>query len=457
MRIVIAGVSSGTGKTTIVTGLLAALKARNLKVQAFKVGPDYIDPEFHRMASGSDSHNLDSWLVPKDKLAAVFAMQAKCADINIIEGVMGLYDGGKNDVSSTAQIAKILGAPIVLVINAKSMGESAAAIALGFKTYDPSVNIAGVILNNLGSKSHAELITKAMEKIGIPVLGCMMRRADMSLPERHLGLTPTGEQELVAERIELMRQAVQSDINIDKIIQVASTAPKIEGIDDKFADFLADVRIGIAQDVAFSFYYPASMKVLTDLGAKLIPFSPLHDKELPEVDGLCFGGGFPEMFASELAANHSMLESIRAAHGKGMPIYAECGGFMYMSEAIYDFDKNKFAMVALVPGSCHMQHKLQTVGYVKAQVLADNVLADKGEEFCGHEFHFSTFEPNDAENFPWALQFTKMRTGAQYGGGYAKGNLLASYLHMHFLGNLAAAKNFILACDKYKTGECHAK
>lgn len=460
MRLVIAGVSSGTGKTTIVTGLLAALKARGLAVQPFKVGPDYIDPGFHKLAAGLPSHNLDSWLVPEDKIQDVFYLQAEKADIAIVEGVMGLYDGGKNGVSSTAQIAKRLQAPVILVLNAKAMSESAAAIVLGFKNYDPEINIAGVIVNNLGSKSHAQIIAQAIEKIGVPVVGCVLRRPEMSLPERHLGLTPTEEQEQLLKRIEVMKQAVQEDIDIDKLLDIAQQVPALAKREVHFANKLQAVKIAVARDEAFSFYYPASMKVLEDLGAELIYFSPLKDTTLPQgISGLIFGGGFPEMFAQELSDNQGMLQAIRTAQKRKMPIYAECGGFMYASRAIVDFEGREYQMLGLVPGICQMQKKLQTVGYVQTKALQNNALMNKGEVIRGHEFHFSSFQPDCEAEFSWAFEFTKMRTGNSYCGGYVQDNLVTSYLHMHFLGNVSLAENFINKCAGFarNAGETNEK
>ena len=451
-RIIIAGTQSGVGKTTIVTGLLAALKQQGLTVQSYKVGPDYIDPGYHQLASGKLAHNLDTWLVPPDKVVPIFVKTAAGNDIVIVEGVMGLYDGGRQGISSTAAIAKLLKAPVVLVIDAKSMGESAAAIALGYKMYDQEVNLVGVIINRLGSATHQAMVTEALERIGIPVLGCIYRNEAISMPERHLGLTPVTEhnaQDIIAE----LCVQISEQVDVANIITIANSAPELyTRIENPgVAELPPMVRIGVAQDEAFSFYYPESLAVLKNMGAEIIPFSPLNDTQLPVVDGLLFGGGFPEMFVNQLASNVSMRQSIYEACQHGMPIYAECGGFMYLSKKIIDFDGKNYDMVGVIPASCSMKSKLQTVGYVEATALTDNVLCSAGDCIRGHEFHFSLMNLDESSKpFPWAFEFKKVRTGATYPGGYVHGNILASYLHMHFAGHEQAAVRFINKCSNFK-------
>ena len=454
-RIIIAGTHSGVGKTTIVTGLLAALKQQGFTVQSYKVGPDYIDGGYHQLASGKVTHNLDTWLVPTEKVVPIFAKTAVGNDMVVVEGVMGLYDGGRQGVSSTAAIAKLLKAPVILVIDAKSMGESAAAIALGYKMYDPDVNLVGVIINRLGSASHQQMVTEALERIDIPVLGCIYRNEAIGMPERHLGLTPVTEHNAQAMIAELCAQ-ISKQVDVTKIISIANSAPELCTTMENLitADqSLSRVRIGVAQDEAFSFYYPESLGILKTMGAEIIPFSPLNDTHLPAVDGLLFGGGFPEMFISQLDANVSMRQSIADACQAGMPVYAECGGFMYLSKKIIDFDGKQYDMVGAIPASCSMQTKLQTVGYVEATALTDNALCLAGECMRGHEFHFSRMDSDESsEPFPWAFEFKKVRTGIVYPGGYAHGNILASYLHMHFAGNEQAASRFITKCREFKLG-----
>lgn len=446
-RIVIAGTNSGVGKTTIVTGLLAYLHSKGYAVQPFKVGPDYIDPGFHEKAAGRSSYNLDTWMTPEDRLIPTFTSLSKGADISIIEGVMGLYDGGANGVSSTADIAKKLKAPVILVLDCKSVGYSIAATALGFREYDKDVHIAGVILNRLGSSRHEAMVRDVMEKIHMPVIGAFHRDDALKTPERHLGLTPVTEietQNLIAH----MGEAAGKWIDTDALLAIAKKAPPLKMEEEKRYRLQLQCRIGVAKDEGFSFYYPTSLESLEKRGATLVPFSPLHDKEIPDVDGLIFGGGFPEMFLTQLEGNKSMKESIRKAAAHGMPIYAECGGLMYLCDKIQGFDGDSYTMVGLVPGVCEMQKKLQRVGYVTGKALRDSIIAQKGDTLKGHEFHFSTLRCG--EDFPWAytLQGTRQKEG--HLEGYAKDNVLASYLHLSFDGNPKAAEFFMNSCMVYK-------
>lgn len=449
-RVVIAAPMSGSGKTTVVTGLLAAMRAHGVKAQSYKIGPDYIDPGYHALASGRPAHNLDTWLVSKERLADIFISTMADADVAVIEGVMGLYDGGKNGVSSTAEIAKLLKAPVLLVVNAKSMGESAAALVLGFKQYDPGVNLAGVILNRLGSDTHRMMIEEALEKLGVPVFGAIKRNDAMTMPERHLGLVPVEENARERETVEEIGRVVGAAVDVESIVALGKTAPPLE-IEQGFSQAAeTKARIAVARDEAFSFYYPESLAVLRQKGADIVFFSPLHDERLPEADGLILGGGFPEMFAKELYENESMRASIKAAAEKGMPIYAECGGFMYLMRRVTDFDGNSFPMLGVIPGEVAMNKKLQTVGYVSAEMMRDTVLGSKGTVLHGHEFHFSSeCEPETGADYPRAFTFRKTRTPSPYAAGYAKGNILGSYLHLHFAGSEDAAASFVTACQNY--------
>lgn len=490
-RVVIAGTNSGVGKTTIVAGMLRYLRDAGHGVQAFKVGPDYIDPGFHKEASGRDCYNLDTWLVPAEKLNDYFVKAAAGADLSIIEGVMGLYDGGRDGVSSTAEIAKSLKAPVVLVIDCKAMGESAAAIAKGFRDYDSDLDFRGVILNRIGSANHELMIRSALERLQISVLGVIHRDERMKSPERHLGLTPVTELD-VEDTLKVISQCMSESLDFESLLKIAKSAPDLQGSAGLIHDVLdraesTAVKIGVAFDEAFSFYYPASLEALEAQGAELVYFSPLRDKTLPNVDALLFGGGFPEMFLQDLSANMSMREAIHKAADSGMPIYAECGGLMYLTAQVVDFEKQALPMVGLIPARCAMQDKLQRVGYVEATALQDNVLMPKGERLRGHEFHFSTMEVLDAlekvldaseevfdvpegaefeqqansagtlrnvqasedSEFPWAFQFEGGRKRETYIGGYCKGNILASYLHINFAGNDEAVKRFIDAARTF--------
>lgn len=444
-RIVIAATQSGGGKTTLVTGLLAALRARGLSVQSFKVGPDYIDLGYHRLASGRTGHNLDTWLVPEARLTEIFARECVGADIAVIEGVMGLYDGGRRGVSSTAAIAKLLDASVLLVVDAKSVGASAAATALGFRVYDPAVNLAGVLLNRLGSETHEEMIREAMAGIDLRVYGVLRRDTALALPERHLGLTPV-EEHAAAETVRAVGERVEAGLDLDGILVLARSAEPLAAQRGQGREKSAPVRIGVARDEAFSFYYAASLAELEVCGAEVVEFSPLHDVGLPDVDGIIIGGGFPEMFAGELAANVSMRDSIRRAAEDGLPIYAECGGYMYLMCSLIDFDGAEHEMTGVFPVRARMTEKLQMVGYVEAAQTADTVLGSAGLILHGHEFHFSVEETDAPAEIVRPFRFTKLRNGAQYAAGCIYKNVLGSYLHLHFAGCRDAAEYFVEAC-----------
>jgi len=361
---------------------------------------------------------------------------------------MGLYDGGRQGISSTAEIAKILKAPVLLVIDAKSMGASAAAIALGFREYDKDVNLAGVIINRLGSDTHEAMVREAMAKINMPVYGALRRDDGLSMPERHLGLVPVEENQERAV-VAHMGEVVAKSADLDKIIALARSAAPLPQADTlPLTSGQYNCRIGVAKDEAFSFYYPASLKVLERLGAEIVTFSPLHDHEVPPVDGLLIGGGFPEMFAAQLAANTAMRQALYGLAQKGMPILAECGGYMYMKESLQDFAGNSHAMVGALPGRTEMTAKLQMVGYVEAELTADSVLGGKGEKIRGHEFHFSQ-EQAPAEETA-AFIFRKLRNNTKYPAGRRFKNVLGSYLHLHFAGCPQAAVKFVSQCAAYR-------
>ncbi len=446
-RLLIAAAHSGSGKTTITSGITAALAARGLRVHPYKVGPDYIDPGYLGAAAGGRADNLDTWLMDEAVMKKIFVSASEEADISIIEGVMGLYDGGRGGVSSTAQIAKALQAPVLLVIDVRSMGESAAAVAKGFCDYDPDVGLRGVIINRYGSESHKQMVCEAIERLGLPVVGAVPRNKEAEVRERHLGLLPV-EENSNREYIENIRKMIEPAIDLDAILKIAASAPPLA---TSAAAPRAEKRtvIAVARDEAFSFYYPESIAALEAAGAEIITFSPLNDAKIPVCCGLIFGGGFPEVFAARLAANISMKESIAGAAASGMPIYAECGGFMYLTREIKDFEGAAHQMCGVIPMSCKMNDSLRTVGYVTARALSDNVIAKEGEELRGHEFHFSSAEAD--YGLPRAFRFTKNRTGEGYDAGYAKGNILGSYLHLHFAGFPKAAARFVERCGEYKS------
>lgn len=450
-RLLVAATQSGSGKTTIVSGLLAALRRRGLRICGYKVGPDYIDPGHHRLAGGCPVFNLDIWLTDERTMAGLFARTSDGADIAVVEGVMGLYDGGRGGVSSSAQIAKLLGLPVVLVVDARSMGESAAAVALGFREYDQGVDLRGVILNRLGSESHATMIREALDRVGIPLLGALRRDEALVMPERHLGLVPAGEG-LDSGCIDRIRAAVEDNVDIEALLAVARSAGPLalEPVPSPHP-FARGVVVAVARDDAFSFYYPDSLSALEDRGAELVFFSPMRDGTLPDADALILGGGFPEVFARELSANAAMRSAVAAAAERGMPILAECGGFMYLTRSITDFRGESFEMAGIVPARCRMNDRLQTVGYVEARALRETVLCSEGTKLRGHEFHFSSVEPEPSGGaFPHAFSLERKRTGVRCPGGYANGDILGSYLHLNLAGNPSAADHFLGRCLAFK-------
>lgn len=326
-------------------------------------------------------------------------------------------------------------------------GGSAAAIALGFRDYDKDLDFKGVILNRLGSDNHERMVREGMAKIGVPVLGAIRRDDRMHSPERHLGLTPVTEID-PTEAIATIQHAVESMVDLQALFDVAASAAPLVISDAHSESIKKRTKIGVAYDEAFSFYYPASLQALEDQGAELVYFSPLKDKAIPDVDGLVFGGGFPEMFLDTLSNNTSMKESILDANQHHMPIYAECGGLMYLCEQIHDFEGNTYNTVGVVPANCVMQQKLQKVGYVTATAKRDTLLGAKDTSLRGHEFHFSTMEPT-IDDFPWAFHLEGGRKPQSYDGGYATDNVLASYLHLNFAGSVEVAKHFVDMCEAF--------
>ena len=444
-RLIIAATQSSSGKTTITTGLLGALKNRGLDVQPYKVGPDYIDTGWHTLACGKSSHNLDSWLVGANRLTEIFTATSRGADLSVIEGVMGLYDGGRAGVSSTAEISKLLDAPVVLVIDAKSMGASAAAVALGFREFDRSVKLAGVILNRVGSDSHAKMIVDALDALGIKCFGAIRRNDEFTLPERHLGLVPTTENRAV-DALNKICAAVEEQVDVDALIALARNAAPLQISSPSSLVPTPYTKLGVARDEAFSFYYGASLHELERLGAQIVYFSPLNDETLPKVDGLIIGGGFPEMFAARLEQNKNLRAEIRNAAEAGLPIFAECGGFMYLMRELIDFDGRRFEMCGAIDGVAAMTDKLQTVGYVEAEILHDCAIGMAGDKIRAHEFHFSKELETSGEKI---FKCTRLRTGKEYLAGIARKNLVASYLHIHFAGSPKAAKSFVDACKNF--------
>ena len=451
-RFVIAGTSSGVGKTTIATGITYALHRRGLKVQPYKCGPDYIDPGYLGLAAGGHCHNLDSWMLPEDNLKELFTYFSRGKDLALVEGVMGLFDGHRKPGGggSTAKIAKIISAPVILVLNIAKMSESAAAMALGYCTYDPDVKISGIILNQVGSPTHLHSAKSAIEeRCRIPVVGYLPKASNLTLPERHLGLVPAAERGSENSFLDELADLIERHIDLDLLLDLARQAPDFPLAENPVLfpeDSLPPrCRIAVARDEAFNFYYEANIELLKVWGADIVNFSPISDSSLPAgTSGVYIGGGFPEVFLHELETNTPMKHSIRQAVASGIPVYAECGGLMYLSDSIADFQGSRYEMVGLLPGCCEMQNKLQRLGYVKAAALRTTPIVEKGQEMRGHLFHWSRLDaPGESTA---AYQITDPKEQLE---GFVLGprdNLLASYLHLHFGSNPRLAQRFIESC-----------
>ncbi len=447
-RFVLAAPSSGSGKTTLATGLMSAF-AERMTVQAYKVGPDYIDPGYHTAATGRPSRNLDTWMIPTERVKELFARSAHGADICIIEGVMGLFDGydGRTESGSTAEVAKLLSAPVALVIDAGSMARSAAAVALGFKAFDPQLNLAGVILNNVASAAHAQWLTEAVQSVGLTVLGCVPRSQNLSVPERHLGLYMAGERAAATHTfIEAAKEVVRQNIDLSALEALARTAPEV-GVQNLLTLERENpvTRIGVARDEAFCFYYEDNFDLLREAGAELVFFSPLHDSAPPPaLSGLYLGGGYPELYAAQLAENASMRTALKSAIESGIPTYAECGGLMSLAESYFDEAGIEYPMMGVLPGFTRLTGKLK-MGYREVVALQSSPLLGKGETARGHEFHYSEWiRPEESNSFAYAIQ--PRRGGEAQPEGFAKNNLLASYVHLHFASNPSLPRNFVNAC-----------
>ena len=441
-RIVIAGQSSGVGKTTITLGLIAALRRRNLTVQPFKCGPDYIDPTYHSLAAERPCRNLDTWMLTTEQMQAEFEQASRDVDIAVIEGVMGLYDGSSytDEQGSTAHIAKLLDSPVLLILDIGKLARSAGALASGYCQFDPALNLAGFILNRAGSASHADgCATAIRQATQQPVVGWLSKHSDLHIPERHLGLIPTNERQQLNDLIQDAADAIEATFDLDQIIQLAQAESSFSVAPSPRRPLTPSpphpVALAVATGEAFSFYYQSNLDRLVEAGAQIVTFNPQHDSELPEgADGLYLGGGFPEVYGRQLSENQSILEAIRAFHAAGHPIYAECGGFMMLTQALVDLDGRRWPMAGIVPGETHMQTRLAGLGYRVATAKQDNLLLAAGESVRGHEFHYSTWQVGADElsdKSAWALK-RRMHNAEARPDGYVEENLLASYLHIHF-------------------------
>ena len=435
--LVVAGAASGVGKTSLTLGILEALRRRGLRAQAFKVGPDFIDPQLHEVVTGRPSYSLDGWMCGRERVLATVARAVAGADVAVIEGVMGCFDGvdGTSDDGSTAQIAKWLGAPVVLVLDASAQSRSAAAVALGFERFDPALRVAGVIANRVGGATHARWVAEALRSAcAAEPLGAVAHDSGLALPERYLGLVTAAEGPLTPARRQRLADAVETGVDMDRLLAAAAplALPSVEPL----AAPPPRARIAVARDLAFQFYYAENLDLLRAAGAELVFWSPLADHEPPAADGLLFGGGYPELHARMLADNERCRKAVRAFIEAGRPVYAECGGLMYLTEAIEDASGEVHPMVGVLAARVRMRPPRMTLGYVELQLTAPTPLGAAGAVARGHQFHFSTLDPVPAT-------VARVYRGAE---GYLVGRALMSYAHLHFASNPALACGFVDAC-----------
>jgi len=478
-RIVVAGASSNVGKTTITAGLISALRQMGLSVQPFKCGPDYVDPSYHERAAGRPCRNLDTWMLSDSQLLESFARACRDADIAVIEGVMGLYDGSDwhDERGSTAQIAKLLNAPVLLVFDISGSARSAAAAVLGYTHFDPAVAICGVVLNFAGSEGHAVGCAGAIQAAtSLPMLGWLPREMQLTIPERHLGLVPGGEQVDSDALIARMAAEVGARFDVGGIVAAARGAARVgagagvaagvaaganaaAGADAAAganaaadANAPADARLGprpiiaVARDQAFCFYYPENLELLYEAGAEIEFFSPLRgERPSPTAAGVYLGGGYPELHGPALASNTDLWRELQEVHARDRPIYAECGGFMVLTEGLTDAQGNTWPMAGLLPGLARMSGKLAALGYRHATALSSNLLVEAGESLRGHEFRYSSWVRDcgaAGSCAAWDVQGTRGKVPDD-AVGYASGNLLASYLHVHFGQRRELAQRFV--------------
>ena len=442
--VVIAGVSTGVGKTSVTLGLLEALRRRGLSVQAFKVGPDFIDPGFHELATGRPSYNLDGWMCGREPVLDCVARRARDADVAVVEGVMGCFDGvdGTTEDGSTAQTAKWLGAPVVLVLDAWTQARSAAAVVRGFESFDAALNVAGVIVNRVGGPAHGRMVLDAIASSCRAVaLGAIPHDAALALPERHLGLVTAVEGGLDVEKLRCLGDAVEKSVDLDRLLSLATPVRTAMGLRREPAR-ACPVRIGVARDAAFQFYYAENLDLLRAAGAELVFWSPVVGSELPEVDGLYLGGGYPELHARRLAENAAMRKAVRVFAETGRPIYAECGGLMYLAEALEDGITHP--MVGVLPATVKMRPRRMTLGYTEVVFTGPTPLGPAGTTARGHEFHYSTLEPVP-QSVGRAYRLGG-RGAADRAEGYLIGRTLMSYVHLHFASNPELPRAFVAAC-----------
>lgn len=457
--VVVAAPRSGEGKTTVALGIMTALRRRGLRVQGFKVGPDYLDTGYQRFATGQPGRNLDLWMMGREAVVRAVEAQTGLADVVVIEGVMGLFDGHRDGVTSTstADVAALLEASVVLVVDVSHCAASVGSLALGFRTYDDRVDVPGVILNRWAPHRERRAVDVALERAGVELLGLVPPAPEAVLPARHLGLVVAGELGDEAEAIMgRLAELVEAHVDVDRLLQLAVRGCSADPEGERALEAApivppvrhlepSGLRIAVALDAAFAFYYQDNLDALELAGATLIPFSPLTAEALPECEGLYLGGGYPELHAGPLSANTGLIASVRAAIADGLPTYAECGGLLYLSEMLEDLAGSACRLVGAVPGRAEMCEHLQSVGYREGVLAADCLLGRAGDVLRGHEFHYSRCLI-DWNRFPGCSPAYMVEGCPE---GFVSGDLFASYMHLHFAGCPGAIDHWLARCAVY--------
>jgi len=450
-RFLLAGTHSSVGKTTVALGLLGALARSGVRPAPFKAGPDYIDPSLHAQAAGRPSRNLDVWLLDGPALRAVLRRGLQRADVAVIEGVMGLFDGiGPSQDGSTAALARALDCPVLLVLDVAAMSGTAAALVLGCQQLRPGVRLAGVILNRIGSEGHLRGTTEAIRiATGLPVLGSLPNAPDLAVPERHLGLVPAAEGGVPPAVLDRLATLVAERFDLAAIRRIAEAAPALDEAPESPIDAVSSgVRIGVAQDRAFGFYYQDTIDLLGECGAEVVPFSPLDDPQLPPaLDGLYIGGGFPELYAAELSANVSMAAAIRQHVEHAKPVYAECGGLMALGQTLVTFEGTPVPMWRVLPFESRMRRERLSIGYREVEAVRASPLLEPGARVRGHEFHWSEAYPPPPPDLA-AYRVLDAGGGGDRLEGFCVGATLASYVHLNLAGAPALAQRFVATCAR---------